>query len=915
MPFLLTCLIVCGSATAPGLTAIASSTSSSVRGIFVDTLDNKDFPSRSGLSSKEIKAEITEIVALVRKGGYNAIFFEARPQGDSLYSSRIFPKSDFLTKKQGDFSFIDPLKLLIKEAKKSQVDIYAVIDPYYIGDDLSSLHKSNPGAKNPGLVLNIGDSYYLNPTDAKTAELNVDDVKAMVKKYDLAGVLIDGVDLPALKNQSGYGTSVSKLIGTLSSAISSAKKDTVLGVVLSGSTQSSVLSLELSAISKSAGLLIPRISAAVGYDEDSYQKILAAWISAAGGADKLCPVSSAASILSPSSDGVFIKSSNELLFQQYINEQTGISKSAISGYSYLKTGYFDLLEKLSSFSNHTASSAPKINLDYPRTLSITRPTADLTTTYSSYYIMGTSNPDVPLTIDGETIERTSTTGLFGAYVNLSVGENTFTFTQGAQSKVVSITRKTGSTPVTISTITVMSPASSTSVKKGGELTLTCTAPAGSSVSASFLGKSVTLTQQSPANASVAATFKGKLKVPSISPDGEVTNLGPVSYTLTRNGITTSYTSKGNVYYVGTNATLAVQVSDYISSVPYDYTINGVFKATLRQGACDFVKSEVGEYYELASGGYIMKSTVQVLTGKAAVTKTASSMITAHNDKNEGYLIKGATGLTYTASERDDGIDITLYNLTGLPKSMPLTSTVFSSISCREEGGNTIISFTTANGKPVWGYDIGYSGEDTQIYFKKSPVISNSFGRPLEGVTVVLDPGHGGTDPGALGTAGLSGPAEKDLNLATAYVIKTQLEQMGASVTLTRTGDEAVSLFDRMLTADKVRPDFFLSVHHNSVGENANASKPVGIEAYYHNSNGSLFAKKLTNDVSTDMNSLNRGFFDSYYVVTKTSQAPAVLLELGFMPNPLEYERLSSSLEMFRIACGVSSAIVETIRGY
>ena len=68
-----------------------------------------------------------------------------------------------------------------------------------------------------------------------------------------------------------------------------------------------------------------------------------------------------------------------------------------------------------------------------------------------------------------------------------------------------------------------------------------------------------------------------------------------------------------------------------------------------------------------------------------------------------------------------------------------------------------------------------------LYLKPAPKRGDTFGKPLSGVSVMLDAGHGGSDPGAMGVAGESGPAEAQLNLAVTQALKYRLEQLGASV--------------------------------------------------------------------------------------------------------------------------------------
>jgi uncharacterized lipoprotein YddW (UPF0748 family) len=64
---------------------------------------------------------------------------------------------------QGDFTLTDPLKLMIREAEQRGLAVYAVVNPYYLGDQTVQLARSHPAAKQPDLVLEAGGSLYLNP--------------------------------------------------------------------------------------------------------------------------------------------------------------------------------------------------------------------------------------------------------------------------------------------------------------------------------------------------------------------------------------------------------------------------------------------------------------------------------------------------------------------------------------------------------------------------------------------------------------------------------------------------------------------------------------------------------------------------------------------------------------------------------
>jgi N-acetylmuramoyl-L-alanine amidase len=101
------------------------------------------------------------------------------------------------------------------------------------------------------------------------------------------------------------------------------------------------------------------------------------------------------------------------------------------------------------------------------------------------------------------------------------------------------------------------------------------------------------------------------------------------------------------------------------------------------------------------------------------------------------------------------------------------------------------------------------------------------GKPITEATVVLDPGHGGRETGAIGSGEL---LEEHLNLAVAEAAKRALEAQGVTVLLTRTADYPVTISVRAALATAVKPKVFVSVHHNG-GPSDPSSKP-GTETYY-----------------------------------------------------------------------------------
>jgi N-acetylmuramoyl-L-alanine amidase len=169
-------------------------------------------------------------------------------------------------------------------------------------------------------------------------------------------------------------------------------------------------------------------------------------------------------------------------------------------------------------------------------------------------------------------------------------------------------------------------------------------------------------------------------------------------------------------------------------------------------------------------------------------------------------------------------------------------------------------------------------------------------------SIVLDAGHGGTDPGAQ----RGSIQEKELTLAIALKTKKILEKNGIKVTMTRSDDSTVALADRVQITNTNTPDLFLSVHINSMETNNSIS---GIETYYFNDVSKGLAKHihaaLVNKLSASDRSVRKARF---YVINHTPH-PAVLAEVGFISNKEERDKLISPDYQKQIAEALSEGVI------
>ena len=173
--------------------------------------------------------------------------------------------------------------------------------------------------------------------------------------------------------------------------------------------------------------------------------------------------------------------------------------------------------------------------------------------------------------------------------------------------------------------------------------------------------------------------------------------------------------------------------------------------------------------------------------------------------------------------------------------------------------------------------------------------------------VVIDPGHGGQDPGAIGIGGIR---ETDVVLEVSKIVEKLLSEKGVKVSLTRGNEVDLDLSPRVSLANKINADIFVSIHANaSRGKRRDIN---GLETFYYRGwRGRLLAKKIQKQIlRVSPGSPDRGVKQGRYYVIKNTRMPAVLVEIGFLTGRLDARRLEKSPHRKRIAYAIAKGILE-----
>ncbi|ADL13313.1 N-acetylmuramoyl-L-alanine amidase family protein [Acetohalobium arabaticum] len=202
------------------------------------------------------------------------------------------------------------------------------------------------------------------------------------------------------------------------------------------------------------------------------------------------------------------------------------------------------------------------------------------------------------------------------------------------------------------------------------------------------------------------------------------------------------------------------------------------------------------------------------------------------------------------------------------------------------------------------YQVVSEEETNEINLQIQATNSNNLN--LVGKTIVIDAGHGGADPGAIGAGGTM---EKDVNLDVAKKLASLLKEAGAKIRMTRKEDKYVTLWDRANEANELNCDIFVSIHANAHQK----KKASGSETYvYPGSYGDnlVLAKKVQGSLHEKLGTPDRGVrFDKFYVLENTTM-PSILVEIGFLTNSHEERLLASSSFKQKAAEGMYKGIVD-----
>ncbi len=169
--------------------AQAANSEEEMRGVWVSSVYNLDYPTKKTVSADELKREANRILDDCEQAGLNTVFLQVRPTSDALYDSDIFPWSHWLTGTQGTAPAdgFDPLEYWVDEAHSRGLELHAWINPYRVTRDQNweRLDPANPAKTHSGWAVPYKDgNYYYDPGLPEVRELVVDGAVEIAENYE-----------------------------------------------------------------------------------------------------------------------------------------------------------------------------------------------------------------------------------------------------------------------------------------------------------------------------------------------------------------------------------------------------------------------------------------------------------------------------------------------------------------------------------------------------------------------------------------------------------------------------------------------------------------------------------------------------------------------------------------------------------
>lgn len=222
--------------------------------------------------------------------------------------------------------------------------------------------------------------------------------------------------------------------------------------------------------------------------------------------------------------------------------------------------------------------------------------------------------------------------------------------------------------------------------------------------------------------------------------------------------------------------------------------------------------------------------------------------------------------------------------------------------------NNTFTFAFPHKQKLAGYSGKFEGNTFVLRVRKFPEINDE--KPLQNIKIVVDAGHGGDEIGAIGCLGHH---EKDVNMAIAKNLATELKSRGAKVIMTRKHDETVALYDRVKITNDNDGMIFLSIHGNALPDNMNPLENSGTSIYYYYPQAKPLADAIMKEMNEQLPLNDDKVRKGSLAVVRNTEALSVLIEVAYLINPEDNSMLINKDFQKNAAKAIADGVEEFLK--
>ncbi|TVP56942.1 MAG: N-acetylmuramoyl-L-alanine amidase [Nodularia sp. (in: Bacteria)] len=566
-------------------------------------------------------------------------------------------------------------------------------------------------------------------------------------------------------------------------------------------------------------------------------------------------------------------------------------------------------------------TTPTLAWAQENTLKVVYPPANHETNTDKIFLLGTAPPTGKVLINNQVINR-SKSGHFAPSFPLQLGENLFTVRYQNQEIQMQVTRVNNQPEIPQGLAFVadsLTPKVDIARLPGEEICFSAIAAPNANLNVKLGQQTVKLSPQKqqislPSNSAIYLDRNQPItqiipgKYQGCTTLATTRNWQQPEFQLTLNGETITQISSGKIQSLSLAKLPVVEVIAEAGVARTGPSTTDSRLTPLPQGVRASVTAKEGDWLRLDYGGWIHSQETRMIPQAIPPRSNIRSIISRELPAATEIVFPLQVPVPVSVEQGDKTFTLTLHNTIAQTDTIRLDDNPFiSRLDWQQIAPDTVQYTFHLKKDQQWGYNLQYRDTSLVLSLRHPPTISRRQRQPLSGVKILLNAGHGGEE---LGAAGPTGYLAKDLNLVVTKLLRDELRRRGATVVMAREDDRDLSLMARQKMIDQNEPAIALTFHYRFLADNGDAENTKGVSSYWYYPQAHGLAVLLQNRLVENLGRSSFGVYWNNLALTRPHSAPSVLLELGFMSNPDDFELAMDVEEQRRLARVLAEGVVE-----